>query len=147
MSFQYDLVVIGGGPGGYVAAIRAAQLGLKVACVEKRKALGGTCLNIGCIPSKALLDSSEHYLHATHKLSRHGITVSDVKLNLDVMMQRKDTVVRQLTQGIAGLFKKHKIDWALGYGRIKNANTVEVAEDAGGTKELTTKNIIIFISK
>jgi len=143
MSFQYDLVVIGGGPGGYVAAIRAAQLGLKVACVEKRKALGGTCLNIGCIPSKALLDSSEHYLHATHKLSRHGITVSDVKLNLDVMMQRKDTVVRQLTQGIAGLFKKHKIDWALGYGRIKNANTVEVAEDAGGTKELTTKNIII----
>src|ERR1700745_13158 len=94
---NYDVVVIGAGPGGYVAAIRAAQLGLKTACIEKDKTLGGTCLNVGCIPSKALLDSSEHYHHAKHKLSTHGVVVKEVGLDLSTMMKRKDQVVRQLT--------------------------------------------------
>src|SRR5437868_7456754 len=107
----YDLVVIGAGPGGYTAAIRAAQLGMRVACIEKAKTLGGTCLNVGCIPSKALLDSSEHFLHARTKLSKHGILIENLKLDLGAMMKRKEGVVRQLTNGIAGLFKKHKIDW------------------------------------
>src|SRR3954467_14155091 len=105
----YDVVVIGGGPGGYVAAIRAAQLGLKTACIEKRKTLGGTCLNVGCIPSKALLESSEHYHQAKTKFAKHGIIMSEIKLDLEAMLKRKDTVVRQLTNGIAGLFKKHGI--------------------------------------
>src|SRR5690242_14293785 len=103
----HDVVVIGAGPGGYVAAIRAAQLGLNVACVELEKALGGTCLRIGCIPSKALLESSEHYVVATHDLKTHGVSVGNVTLDLETMMKRKDGVVRQLTNGIAGLFKKH----------------------------------------
>src|SRR5689334_15117303 len=102
----YDLVVIGGGPGGYVAAIRAAQLGMKTACIDKRKTFGGTCLNVGCIPSKALLDSSEHYYHAKTKLQKHGIMIGDLKLDLPQMMKRKDAVVRQLVNGVGGLFKK-----------------------------------------
>src|SRR3954469_21816940 len=96
---NFDLIVVGGGPAGYVAAIRAAQLGMKVACVEKRKTFGGTCLNVGCIPSKALLDSSEQFVHAKTKLQKHGISVSDVKLDLGQMMKRKDAVVRQLVNG------------------------------------------------
>ncbi len=131
----YDLIVIGGGPGGYVAAIRAAQLGFKTACVEMRKALGGTCLNVGCIPSKALLDSSEHFYHAKTKLSKHGVMIGDVKLDLPQMMKRKDSVVRQLTGGIAGIFKKQKIDWHIGRGRFLakqgDLHQVEVAGDAG----------------
>src|SRR5688572_22313728 len=107
---KFDLIVIGAGPGGYTAAIRASQLGFKVACVEKYKALGGTCLNVGCIPSKALLDSSEHFQMAKSKFSKHGIMVGEVKLDLPAMMKRKDAVVRQLTNGVAGLFKKHKIE-------------------------------------
>ncbi len=114
----FDLIVIGGGPGGYVAAIRAAQLGFKVACVEKRKTLGGTCLNVGCIPSKALLDSSEHYHFAKTKLSKHGVMISDLKLDLAAMLKRKDAVVRQLTTGVAGLFKKNKIESFLGHGTL-----------------------------
>src|SRR3954471_1209658 len=104
MPEQFDLIVIGAGPGGYTAAIRAAQVGKKVACVEKRpgKALGGTCLNVGCIPSKALLDSSELYEQTVHKLARHGIKVGDVSLDLGAMLKRKDDVVRTLTQGVAG---------------------------------------------
>src|SRR5215218_6637013 len=102
---NFDLIVIGGGPGGYVAAIRAAQLGMKTACVEKRKTLGGTCLNVGCIPSKALLDSSEHFHYAHSKLQIHGVMVENVKLDLSQMMKRKDAVVRQLVTGVAGLFK------------------------------------------
>src|SRR5215475_4609885 len=97
MAERYDLVVIGAGPGGYVAAIRAAQLGMKVACVDKRAALGGTCLNVGCIPSKALLDSSEHYAFARSRLAQHGIRTSEVQLDLQVMMSRKDRVVKGLT--------------------------------------------------
>ena len=115
---NYDLVVIGSGPAGYVAALRAAQLGLKTACVEKWKTLGGTCLNVGCIPSKALLESSEHFHYAKTKLQKHGVTVGSVALDLGQMMNRKETIVRQLTQGIAGLFKKNKIDPYYGTGKL-----------------------------
>ena len=106
---RFDLVVIGSGPGGYVAAIRAAQLGLKVACVEKHAALGGTCLNVGCIPSKALLDSSEHFAFARDHAAAHGIRAS-VELDLATMMKRKDQVVRELTRGVEGLFKQERRD-------------------------------------
>src|SRR5436305_4498962 len=105
MPDRFDLVVIGAGPGGYVAAIRAAQLGMNVACVDKRGALGGTCLNVGCIPSKALLDSSELYSQAKHQFSQHGINVGSVSVDLRAMQARKDKVVKGLTDGIAGLFK------------------------------------------
>src|SRR4051794_33099632 len=115
---NFDLIVIGGGPAGYTGAIRASQLGFKVACVEKDKTLGGTCLNVGCIPSKALLESSEHYAFARGKMSKHGILAGEIKLDLSAMMKRKDGVVRQLTNGIAGLFKKHKIDWVQGTGKF-----------------------------
>src|SRR3954447_26693829 len=100
----FDLVVIGGGPGGYVAAIRAAQLGFKTACIEKDKTLGGTCVNVGCIPSKALLESSEHFHQAKTKYSKHGVMIGDLKLDLAAMMKRKENVVRQNTQGVAYLF-------------------------------------------
>src|ERR1043165_1152737 len=111
MADSYDLIVIGGGPGGYTAAIRAAQLGIKTACVEKRenKALGGTCLNVGCIPSKALLDSSEMYETTLHKLERHGIRVGSVALDLPALLARKDKIVADLVGGVAGLFKKYKV--------------------------------------
>jgi dihydrolipoamide dehydrogenase len=118
MAERFDLIVIGAGPGGYVAAIRAAQLGKRVACVEKRGALGGTCLNIGCIPSKALLDSSELYAQARAHFARHGIQVGDLKLDLAALMARKDNVVKGLTQGVAGLFKKNKITSYVGVGRL-----------------------------
>ncbi|MGE3290703.1 MAG: dihydrolipoyl dehydrogenase [Geminicoccaceae bacterium] len=139
---EYDLVVIGGGPGGYVAAIKAAQLGLKVACVEKRGALGGTCLNIGCIPSKALLHSSHLYEEAKRGMAKHGVKVSGVELDLDTMMNNKDQVVRGLTQGIEFLFKKNKIDYVQGTARIESAGKVAV-EAKDGTKELAAKNILI----
>src|SRR6266700_2600152 len=118
MAEPFDLVVIGAGPGGYVAAIRAAQLGLKVACVEKRSTLGGTCLNIGCIPSKALLDSSELFALAKHRFGRHGIQVGNVGLDLKAMMGRKDSVVKGLTDGVAFLFKKNKITFIHGSARL-----------------------------
>jgi dihydrolipoamide dehydrogenase len=122
----YDLVVIGGGPGGYVAAIRAAQLGMRVACVEKDSALGGTCLNVGCIPSKALLDSSERYHEAKQALRVHGVIVGTVELDLNAMMARKDKVVQTNTRGVATLFRKHKIEWLQGTGRLLGANSVRV---------------------
>ncbi len=144
MSDAYDLIVIGGGPGGYVAAIRAAQLGLKTACVEKRGALGGTCLNVGCIPSKALLQSSEKYEEAAHEFEAHGIDVGDVKLNLNIMMGRKEKVVEDLTKGIEFLFKKNKVDYHKGMGRIdKPGSVVVTAENGGGDQTLETKNILI----
>ncbi|MFO0927346.1 MAG: dihydrolipoyl dehydrogenase [Gemmataceae bacterium] len=115
---RYDLIVIGGGPGGYVAAIRAAQLGKTVAVVEKRATLGGTCLNVGCIPSKALLDSSEVYAQARHGFARHGVQVDGVKLDLAAMMARKESVVKTLTQGLAGLMRKNKITVHSGAGRL-----------------------------
>lgn len=131
-----DLIVIGGGPAGYVAAIRAAQLGFKTACVEMRKSLGGTCLNVGCIPSKALLDSSEHFLHTKTKLAKHGVLVGDVKLDLPAMMKRKEAVVRQLTNGVAGLFKKHKVEHVIGKGKLikgglSGQHWVEVVGESG----------------
>jgi dihydrolipoamide dehydrogenase len=143
MSDAYDLVVIGGGPGGYVAAIRAAQLGLRTACVEKRGALGGTCLNVGCIPSKALLQSSEKYEETAHELKTHGIDVGSVKLDLKAMMDRKVKIVTGLTQGIEFLFKKNKIDYVKGTGRIAKAGSVAVKAEDGSENTLETKNILI----
>ncbi len=145
-SKDFDLVVIGGGPGGYIAAIRAAQLGMKTACVEKRKTLGGTCLNVGCIPSKALLDSSEHYDFTQKKLSKHGIDVTGVTLNVQKMIDRKNDVVRQLTTGIAGLFKKNKIESVPGLGSFVGIDgdwKIIEAKDASGTQTLRAKNVII----
>ncbi len=138
MSEQYDVIVIGGGPGGYVAAIRAAQLGFKTACVESRGALGGTCLNVGCIPSKALLESSHHYAEAQHGFKQHGITFSKLQLDLKAMMKNKDDVVKGLTQGIEMLFKKNKVTYVKGHGEIVDPHAVKVGKDV-----LRTKNIII----
>jgi dihydrolipoamide dehydrogenase len=139
----YDLIVIGAGPGGYVAAIRAAQLGLRTACVE-REYLGGTCLNVGCIPSKALLDSSERFAAIKHGLDKHGIKVAGVSLDLPAMMSRKADVVKQLTSGVGGLFKKNKVDHFKGTGRVANPTSVEVTPTDGGAKQtLSTKRILI----
>ncbi len=145
MADQYDLVVIGSGPGGYMAAIRAAQLKLKVACIEKResKAFGGTCLNIGCIPSKALLDSSEMYEATMHKLSRHGIKVGSVALDLDTMLKRKDKVVSELTSGVGFLFKKYGVTPVLGAGKLLKANKVEVTAADGAKSVLEAKNVLL----
>lgn len=138
----YDLIVIGGGPGGYVAAIRAAQMGMTVGCVEMRGALGGTCLNVGCIPSKALLQSSHHYESAGHEFESHGVKVGSLKLDLKTMLGRKDKVVDDLTKGIEFLFKKNKVDYIIGAGRILSASEVEVT--AGKKKDvLKTENILI----
>ena len=139
---QFDLVVIGSGPGGYVAAIRAAQLGFNVACIEKYPTLGGTCLNVGCIPSKALLDSSEHFDFARHGAAAHGVKLPSVELDLATLLTRKDAVVRDLTRGIEGLFKKNKIERVQGTGRIVSATEVEVVGEAG-TRRLLTHRILI----
>lgn len=133
---MYDLIVIGSGPGGYVGAIRAAQLGLKVAVVEKDKTLGGTCLNVGCIPSKALLESSEHYHTALHDLKKHGVLVSNVGVDLGTMMTRKEKVVLENNKGIEFLFKKNKIDWLKGFGKIKAAGQVDVDGQIHQTKNI-----------
>jgi dihydrolipoamide dehydrogenase len=145
MPDKFDLVVIGAGPGGYTAAIRAAQLGKTVACIEKRpnKALGGTCLNVGCIPSKALLDSSELYDVTTHKLRKHGIDVGSVTLDLPVMQKRKDDVVKTLTNGIAGLFKKYKVTPIYGTAKLKGGGRVEVKLDDGTTNTIEADNILL----
>ena len=140
---QYDVLVIGSGPGGYVAAIRCAQLGLKTAIVEKYKTFGGTCLNVGCIPSKALLDSSEHYHNAAHHFTTHGIQLKDLKVDLQQMIARKDDVVKQNTTGIEFLFRKNKITAYNGVGSFIDKNTIKVTKDDGGTEELTAKNVII----
>lgn len=143
MADAFDVVVIGAGPGGYVAAIRAAQLGLKVACVEKNPTLGGTCLNIGCIPSKALLDSSELYDQASKQFARHGIQLDGVKLDLPTMMARKDQVVGELTKGVAGLFRKHKIESVTGAGRLAGPKSVEVTAGNGARRTLEAEHIIL----
>jgi dihydrolipoamide dehydrogenase len=143
MSENYDVVVIGGGPGGYVCAIRAAQLGLKVACVEKRGALGGTCLNVGCIPSKALLHSSHLFEEASEHFDTHGIEVSKPKVNLEKMMARKDKVVDSNVKGIEFLFKKNKVTYVKGAGEITSPTEVKVALLDGGEETLTAKNIVI----
>ncbi len=141
---QYDLVVIGAGPGGYVAAIRAAQLGLKVAVVEKRETLGGTCLNVGCIPSKALLQSSHLFEEAGHDLGAHGIMVAAPSLDFAQLMKRKNEVVGATTKGVEFLFKKNKIAWLVGTGRIERAGEVAVLGPDGTVKDtLATRNILI----
>jgi dihydrolipoamide dehydrogenase len=143
MSEQYDVVIIGSGPGGYVGAVKGAQLGLRIAIVEKEPTLGGTCLNWGCIPSKALLDSSEHYDMAKYHFGEHGIRVGGVELDLPTMMARKDKVVKDLTKGVAYLMRKHKVTVAEGMGTILNANTVQVTAKDGSKTQLQTKNIVI----
>lgn len=141
---QYDVVVIGSGPGGYVAAIRCAQLGMNTAIVEKYSTLGGTCLNVGCIPSKALLDSSHHYEDAIKHFEEHGIEIpGEVKVNLEKMIGRKQAVVDQTTKGIEFLMNKNKIDVHHGMGSFKDANTVTVKKDDGKMDTLSAKNIII----
>jgi dihydrolipoyl dehydrogenase len=138
---NYDLVVIGAGPGGYVAAIRAAQLGMRVACID-RQFFGGTCLNIGCIPSKALLDSTERLYEARTKLAHHGIKIDNISVDLPTMLARKDQVVKQLTGGVGYLFKKNKIDGIIGAARIASPGDVEV-KNASGTQTLKTRRILI----
>ena len=140
---MYDVIVIGSGPGGYVAAIRCAQLGMKTAIIEKYPTLGGTCLNVGCIPSKALLDSSEHYHNASHTFKTHGINLSDLSVDLGQMINRKNDVVKQNTDGIQFLMKKNKIDVHQGVGSFVNATTVKVTKDDGSSSNIEGKNIII----
>jgi len=141
MAEDYDLLVIGAGPGGYVAAIRAAQLGLRVACVEKYPSLGGTCLNVGCIPSKALLDSSERYAQTRNHLTGHGIKVGQVELDLATMLARKDKVVGGLTRGVGSLFKKNGVDRLEGAARIARPGVVAIeGKDAG---EVHAKSILV----
>ncbi|HZU91861.1 MAG TPA: dihydrolipoyl dehydrogenase [Stellaceae bacterium] len=143
MAERYDVVVIGAGPGGYVAAIRAAQLGLSIACVEDRGSLGGTCLNIGCIPSKALLQSSERLVEAQSVLAEHGVRIGEVALDLATMMARKDRVVGTLTRGVEFLFRKHKVDWLRGRGRIAAPGRVVVDGADGAAREVAARSIVI----
>jgi dihydrolipoamide dehydrogenase len=140
----YDVVIIGSGPGGYVGAIRCAQLGLKTALIEKYSTLGGTCLNVGCIPSKALLDSSEHYEQAIHTFTEHGIDIKgDIKINLGQMIKRKQDVVDQTTKGIDFLMKKNKIDVYKGIGSFEDAKTIAITKDDGSKELISAKNTII----
>jgi dihydrolipoamide dehydrogenase len=141
MANKHDLIIIGAGPGGYVAAIRAAQLGLDTACVEEESVLGGTCLRVGCIPSKALLEASHHFWHATHHLGDFGVNVGDVELDLAKMLKKKDAVVKALTQGVASLFKKNKITRYLGRGTITGPGSVSV--HGKEPLELTAEHVII----
>ncbi|UIR55190.1 dihydrolipoyl dehydrogenase [Sphingobacterium sp. SRCM116780] len=140
---QYDVIVIGSGPGGYVAAIRCAQLGLKTAVIEKYSTFGGTCLNVGCIPSKALLDSSEHYHNAAHSFEAHGINLSNLKVDMKKMIARKDDVINQNTAGITFLFKKNKIDSFQGIGSFVDKNTIKITKEDGSSEQITGKNVII----
>lgn len=139
----FDLLVVGAGPGGYAAAIRGAQLGLSVACVEKEKALGGTCLRIGCIPSKALLEASEHYHQAKTTLGKFGVKVSGVSLDLPTMMKHKDRVVRANTLGIAGLFKANKVQHLVGTGELLGAGRVRVTSEGGKVAEVQAQHVIL----
>ncbi|MFT6746497.1 MAG: dihydrolipoamide dehydrogenase [Glaciecola sp.] len=140
---DYQVVIIGSGPGGYVAAIRCAQLGMKTAIIEKYDTLGGTCLNVGCIPSKALLDSSEHYHNAEHNFKEHGIELKNLKVNLGQMIKRKGEVVEQTCAGIDFLMKKNKIEILNGFGSFKNKNTVVITDSKGKSKEVSTDKVII----
>jgi dihydrolipoamide dehydrogenase len=151
-SSEFDLVVIGGGPGGYIAAIRAAQLGMTVACIEEwrnstgKPKLGGTCLNVGCIPSKALLASSEHFEHTLHELGAHGVIVNNVSLDLAKMIDRKEAIVERITGGVEFLFRKNKVKWLKGHGRLAGKSgarvKVEVSGD-DGMREVMARNVVI----
>lgn len=149
MSDKFDVVVIGAGPGGYVAAIRAAQLGLKTACIEKyqgkdgKLALGGTCLNVGCIPSKALLDSSWKYHEAKDSLNVHGISTGDVKMDVSTMIGRKDQIVKNLTGGVAGLLKANGVTVYEGHGKLLSGKQVEITKTDGSTEVLAAENVIL----
>ncbi|MGD8709776.1 MAG: dihydrolipoyl dehydrogenase [Ectothiorhodospiraceae bacterium] len=148
MSKSYDVIVIGAGPAGYHAAIRAAQLGMSVACIDEfvykgDPSPGGTCLNVGCIPSKALLDSSEQYHHAREELGAHGINVGDVQLDVEKMIRRKDKVVKDLTGGVKQLFKANKIDWLQGHGKLLTERQVEFTPHKGGPQTLQGENVIL----
>ena len=150
MSEKYDVIVIGGGPGGYVAAIRAAQLGLKTACVDMysgkdgKSAPGGTCLNVGCIPSKALLDSSKHYQHIGKEYADHGIRAKDVTIDIQAMLERKDGVVKKLTGGVTQLLKANKVEFFHGKGTLSAGREVSVAPaDGGDTISLSANNVIL----
>ena len=145
MSDKYDLVVIGAGPGGYVAAIRAAQLGLRVACIDKRDTLGGTCLNVGCIPSKSLLSASGKYEEASKKFADIGIELSGLQVNLKQMFSKKDLVVSELTKGIEFLFKKNKVEWLSGEAFIKSNTEVEVTFNSGKKTRIVADKIMIAV--
>ncbi len=140
---KYDVTVIGSGPGGYVAAIRCAQLGMKTAIIERYPTLGGTCLNVGCIPSKALLDSTEHYHNLTHTFKEHGINVADYSVDFKQMINRKAAVVKQTCDGVSFLMKKNKIDVHTGHGSFVNKNTIAIAKDDGTSKTIETDKVII----
>ena len=150
MAEKFDLIVIGAGPGGYVAAIRAAQLGLKTACIDKftgkdnKAAPGGTCLNIGCIPSKALLDSSKHFHHLQHEYGAHGISTKNAEIDIPTMIARKDGIVKKLTSGVTALFKGNKVTYFHGTGKLNAGRKVEVTPaDGGETLQLEADNIIL----
>ena len=145
MSDKYDLVVIGAGPGGYVAAIRGAQLGLRVACIDKRDTLGGTCLNVGCIPSKSLLSASGKYEEASKKFADIGIELSGLQVNLKQMFSKKDLVVSELTKGIEFLFKKNKVEWLSGEAFIKSNTEVEVTFNSGKKTRIVADKIMIAV--
>ncbi|MEM9834893.1 MAG: dihydrolipoyl dehydrogenase [Bacteroidota bacterium] len=140
---KYDLTIIGSGPGGYVAAIRASQLGMKVALVERYNSLGGTCLNVGCIPSKALLDSSEHYHNAAHRFEEHGIDLKSLKVNMPQMIARKNAVVEQTVKGVQFLMNKNKVDVFYGHGTFTSPQTVKVALNEGGEQTIESDKFII----
>jgi dihydrolipoamide dehydrogenase len=140
---EYDLAVIGGGPGGYVAAIKAGQRGLKTVCIEKRGSLGGTCLNVGCIPSKALLNATHKLHEAQHSFKELGIIVKDVSMDFGQLMKQKDKAVTGLTSGIEFLFKKNKVDYVKGWGKFASANEIDVDLNGGGSDRIKAKNIII----
>jgi len=143
---KYDVVVVGGGPGGYVAAIKASQLGLKTACIESRGTLGGTCLNVGCIPSKALLHSSHMYEHALKDFAHHGVNINGtISVDVKKMQENKAKSVSSLTGGIEFLFKKYKVDYIKGFGKLSGPNSVQVALNAGGSQVVESKNIILAV--
>ncbi|HKR76493.1 MAG TPA: FAD-dependent oxidoreductase, partial [Rhodanobacter sp.] len=149
MSDKFDVIVIGAGPAGYVAAIRAAQLGLKTACVDAftgkdgKQALGGTCLNVGCIPSKALLDSSRQYWNIAHNLPVHGISVKDAKVDMATFIGRKDKIVKQFTGGIGQLFKANKVTPFFGTGKLLKGNSVEITTADGSKQTISATNVIL----
>jgi dihydrolipoamide dehydrogenase len=140
---EYDLAVIGGGPGGYVAAIKGGQKGLKTVCIDKRGTLGGTCLNVGCIPSKALLNSTHKLHEAQHDFKELGIVVKDVGVDFGVLLKYKEKAVKGLTSGIEFLFKKNKVDYAKGYGKFTSKNEIEVDNNDGSKDTIKAKHIII----